>query len=164
MDIFILRHGDANVGSKSLMSDSERPLSESGLKEASAAAKMFSELGISFECIFTSPLKRARQTADQVLKHQKKAKLVETDLLKPEGQEEQVAAMLATQKEATILVVGHNPLLVNLINHITGAGGGGAVLIKTGGVAKIKVNSRRPKLGGDIEWLLAPKLIRKISK
>jgi hypothetical protein len=36
--------------------------------------------------------------------------------------------------------------------------------LKTGGIAKMKINSLSPRLVGDLEWLLTPKVIRKISK
>lgn len=163
LDVFILRHGDANSGSK-MMTDSKRPLSDAGVKEAEAVARLFAGLEIKFSTIFTSPLLRTRQTADLILKFQKKAKIVELDELKPEGKEGQIAATLGKQNN-DILVVGHNPLLVNLINHIIGATDAQSLIaLKTGGLAKISISSKQPRLKGELEWLLTPKVIRKISK
>jgi len=78
---------------------------------------------------------------------------------------EEVCKKIAKQKEiSTILIVGHNPFLVNLVNYIINSGNGQNLSLKTGGLVKIKILSLEPQLKGDLEWLLPPKLIRKISK
>ena len=162
MNIFILRHGDANAGTK-VMDDFKRPISDVGVKESEYIAKMLSVFEITFDCVFSSPLTRAKQTAEIAIKSQK-VRIVEVNELKPEGNVEQIAKILSEQKEnSTILLVGHSPLLVDLIGYVTGSASG-SVSLKTGGVAKIKTSSLRPRLSGNLEWLLTPKVIRKISK
>ncbi|WP_048194311.1 phosphohistidine phosphatase SixA [Candidatus Nitrosotenuis uzonensis] len=162
MNIFILRHGDANTSTK-VMDDFKRPISDVGVKESEYIAKMLSVFGIMFDRVFSSPLTRAKQTAEIAIKSQK-VRIVEVNELKPEGNVEQIAKILSEQKEnSTILLVGHSPLLVDLICYITGSVHG-SVSLKTGGIAKIKTSSLRPRLSGNLEWLLTPKVIRKISK
>jgi phosphohistidine phosphatase len=165
MDIFILRHGDANPTTKKLMNDSKRGLSDGGIKEIENVSELFTKFEIKFDYIYSSPLKRAKQSTDIISKNQKKSKTVELAELKPEGNVEELCKKIAKQKEnSTILIVGHNPLLVNLINYIINLGNSQNLTLKTGGLAKIKTLSLEPQLKGELEWLLAPKLIRKISK
>jgi phosphohistidine phosphatase len=165
MDILVLRHGDANPATKKVMNDSKRGLSDSGIKEIENVSELFDKFEIKFDYIYSSPLKRAKQSADIISKNQKKSKTVELAELKPEGGVEELCKKIAKQKEnSTILIVGHNPLLVNFINYIISSGNGQNLTLKTGGLVKIKTLSLEPQLKGELEWLLAPKLIRKISK
>jgi phosphohistidine phosphatase SixA len=167
LEIYILRHGDANADSKKTIDDSKRVLSEAGIKEIEGASRFFAEFGIKFDSIFTSPLKRAKQTATIAAKDQKKSPIVELNELKPEGNVSDLCKRLSKQKEdSVILVVGHNPLLVDLADDVINPENHHATnfSLKTGGLIKIKTTSLEPKLKGQLEWLLSPKLIRKVSK
>jgi phosphohistidine phosphatase len=164
MDLFILRHGDANITTKKLVDDSKRSLSDAGVKEIENVSELFSKFEIKFDWIYSSPLKRAKQSAEIISKKQKKSKFVELDELKPEGSVEAVCKKLSKQKEATTLIVGHNPLLVNLVSYIISPANRPRLSLKKGGLVKIKTLALEPHLSGELEWLLAPKMIRKISK
>jgi phosphohistidine phosphatase len=92
---------------------------------------------------------------------------VELNELKPEGNVSDLCKRLSKQKEdSVILVVGHNPLLVDLADDVINPENHHATnfSLKTGGLIKIKTTSLEPKLKGQLEWLLSPKLIRKVSK
>ncbi|NDF27617.1 MAG: hypothetical protein EB153_08740 [Nitrosopumilaceae archaeon] len=136
MEIFVLRHGDANSDSKKIIDDSKRVLTDAGIKEVDGVSRFFGEFDIKLDHIFSSPLKRAKQTSEIILKNQKKAKLTELMELKPEG----IINYVCSQKQ----------IACNLS-------------LKTGGLAKIKTISVDP-LKGQLEWLLTPKMIRKVSK
>jgi len=166
MEIFILRHGDANSGAKKLSDESKRSLSENGIKEIEAASGFFEKLGIDFDHVFSSPLKRAKQTSEIILKKQNKSSFLELEELKPEGSAEEICKKISQKENAVVLIIGHNPLLIDLARymvnsteHITTN-----ISLKTGGIIKIKINSLEPKMSGVLEWILAPKLIRKICK
>lgn len=166
MDIYILRHGDANANSKKIIDDSKRVLSDAGIKEIENVSKLFEELDIEIDHIFSSPLKRTKQTSEIIIKNQKKAGLTELAELKPEGNPDDIYKKVARTKHSAILIVGHNPLLIDLVNHITNTEKQiiDGFSLKTGGLAKIKIHSVDPQLRGQLEWLLTPKLIRKVSK
>lgn len=167
MEIFILRHGDANSNAKKLTDDSKRSLSENGIKEIENAADFFEKLEVNFDHIFSSPLKRAKQTSAIILKKQNKSNFTELEELKPEGKVEEVCKRLATQKEnMNVLVVGHNPLLVDLANYIINSADhiSTSISLKTGGIIKIKTSSLEPKMKGELQLMLTPKLIRKFCK
>ena len=68
MDVFVLRHGDAGKTIPSGVSDAKRPLTVAGEKEMIVISKALRKMGVTFDVILTSPLKRARQTADIVAK------------------------------------------------------------------------------------------------
>jgi phosphoserine phosphatase len=65
VDLYLIRHADAlALGERGITSDEERPLSEVGERQADAAARALQSRGILFDRLFTSPLVRARQTAE----------------------------------------------------------------------------------------------------
>jgi phosphohistidine phosphatase len=165
MDIFILRHGDANTITKKSLDDSKRSLSENGIKEIENVSGLFSKFEIRLDYIYSSPLKRAKQSAEIISRDQKKAKFVTLDQLKPEGSVEEICKVLSKQKEeASVLVVGHVPILADLANNIISSSDQPHLSLKTGGLIRIKTLALEPQLRGGLEWLLSPKLIRKISK
>lgn len=165
MEVFILRHGDTN--SKKLTDDSKRSLSENGIKEIENVSGFFEELEINFDHIFSSPLKRAKQTSEIILKKQNKSNFTELDELKPEGRVNEICKKLSSQKQDThILIVGHNPLLIDLVNYIINSADhiSTNISLKTGGIIKIRISSLEPKIKGELQWMLTPKLIRKFCK
>ncbi len=60
--IYIIRHGETDLNRRRVLQGrSDHPLNETGLAQARAAAESLEE--ISFQQVYTSPLLRARQTA-----------------------------------------------------------------------------------------------------
>src|SRR5918995_3719570 len=67
MNLYLLRHGIAAAkDDPAFESDSDRPLTKKGIKKFRKAARGIDRLGIPFDTILSSPLVRARQTADIV--------------------------------------------------------------------------------------------------
>ncbi|MBV8586412.1 MAG: histidine phosphatase family protein, partial [Verrucomicrobia bacterium] len=61
--LFILRHADADTEAPT---DAERSLSEKGMDQARKIGRFLRDQGVQLDHILTSPLVRARQTADLV--------------------------------------------------------------------------------------------------
>ena len=166
MDLFILRHGEAGKRSASRGHDSKRPLTATGENEIIDIADSFKIIGIDFDVILTSPLKRAQQTADLVarqFKAQKKVRQVKE--LSPEGSKSDLYRMLSSFKEETsLLIVGHNPYLSEMISEMVTDGKYGRIDVKKGGVAKIRVTNSTPKFKGELRWLITPRLLKLISR
>ena len=69
MELYLIRHADAlALGERGISEDAERPLSEKGEDQARAAAAALRKRGIELDRLYTSPLLRAHQTADILLK------------------------------------------------------------------------------------------------
>jgi phosphohistidine phosphatase len=176
MDIFILRHGEAG---KKLTTgnnkDSERPLTAAGQKEVAEIANSLKELGIKFDLIISSPLKRAHQTAAIVAKTLKKEnKMEDWNELKPEGNKQELYRKLSSSTQfkqySSVLIVGHEPYLTDMTSDIIsdrkgGSGGGGHIILKKAGLARIGITSfTSPNLHGELKWLLTPKHMRNMGK
>jgi len=69
MNVYLMRHGIAQPkDDPKIGSDDERELTKKGAKKARKAAKGLRALKIPFDRIITSPLSRARETAEIVAK------------------------------------------------------------------------------------------------
>jgi phosphohistidine phosphatase len=67
MKLCFLRHGEADWPNWD-KPDNERPLTERGRRETKRVAKFLERLKLSVDAILTSPLPRASQTAEIVVK------------------------------------------------------------------------------------------------
>jgi phosphohistidine phosphatase len=72
MELFILRHGEAGKRLSSAIGDRSRPLTSTGNAEVLEEARALKSIGIKFNVIVTSPLKRAYETANIVANIYKK--------------------------------------------------------------------------------------------
>ncbi len=118
MELFILRHGEAGERSSSLAGDKKRPLTSSGKLEVSEIAKALKIIGLKFDLVITSPLKRAYGTAtivSEILKIGNKVQVWKE--LAPEGKKTELYRKISELKEEyTVLMVGHQPLLGEMTN------------------------------------------------
>ena len=166
MDLFILRHGEAGKRIAPGHNDARRPLTVAGEEEITEISEALERIGIRFDIILTSPLKRAYQTADIVAKEFKaQKKMQKLQELSPEGNRSALYQKLSSFKEGTsILVVGHNPYLSEMVSEMITDEKYGRIDIKKGGIVRIRVTSATPKLKGELRWLITPRLLRLMSK
>lgn len=80
MDIYLMRHGETEWNRiRRLQGIADIPLNENGIAEAKRAAEGLRE--VPFDRIYTSPLTRARQTAE-IVRGDRQIEIIETDGLK----------------------------------------------------------------------------------
>ena len=75
---------------------------------------------------------------------------------------------------STILMIGHQPYLSNLISEMISSGimGKGAagdrrdttIILKKGGLAKVRIISLIPSINGELRWLLTPRILKSLVK
>jgi phosphohistidine phosphatase len=154
VNLYFLRHGLADWPEWT-RPDDERPLTEDGLSKMKAEAKAIKQLKLSLDVILSSPLVRARQTADLVAERLG-LPVAESKLLAPGFNKDRLAKLLASYKDAkAIMLVGHEPDFSATIASLIG---GGRVAMKKGGLARVDIDSA-DSLEGELVWLLAPKVL-----
>jgi phosphohistidine phosphatase len=117
MELFILRHGDAEISSP----DSQRQLTEFGRQQVISIAKQHSQNLASIETVITSPLIRARQTAEIVMSQlSMDCSRQITDCLLPNAKVAAIEQLLEKNNSQRLLLVGHLPLLDQVINYFVG--------------------------------------------
>ena len=157
-----MRHGEAGRSSPS-PGDSKRSLTTEGKQEIMDLSNGLKSLEIKLDCIFSSPLLRAKQTAEIVAKSLKfKGKIEEIDALKPEGSRLEFYSILSRLKQdSVVLVVGHEPYLSEMISEAISQSGC-RINLKKSGLARMRILSTLPKIKGELRWLLTPKHLKKI--
>ena len=167
MELFILRHGEAEQRS-SQASDRIRPLTSAGKAEILEIAKALKIIGLKFDLVVTSPLKRAYDTAMIVSDIFNIGNRVQTwDELAPEGKRTEVYRKISQLKEEyTVLIVGHEPLLGEIVNDIIHNKKSSAcnLLLKKGGLVRIRLLSKSNIPRGELRWLLSPRILKNIYK
>src|SRR5919198_3484467 len=96
MKLYFLRHADALEGTD----DAARPLSAHGKKEAREVGRFLKRAGIEFDAAYSSPLIRARQTAEIVLDFCGSASLEIAEALLNETSQSQFGKWLKDLPEA----------------------------------------------------------------
>jgi phosphohistidine phosphatase len=163
IDLFILRHGEAGNRMTVMERDSERPLTPEGRTEMQKIARSLKAIGLQTDRIYTSPLRRARETAEIAAKILEIPTLEEWDELKPDGSKTGLYRKLARLgQNSRPILVGHEPYLSSMIGEIMGTTSA-KIVLKKGGVAKVRITSFTPRVSGELRWLLTPKIIAKMS-
>jgi phosphohistidine phosphatase len=160
MNLYILRHGIAvEHGAAGYKNDDERPLTGKGERRMWAIADAIKEMEISFDSIFSSPLVRARQTAEIVAESLKCKKRLElTDTLSPQHSAKPLIEHLQDQRAVDdILLVGHEPFLSQFISLLISGNPETSVLLKKGGFCKLSTEHLKHGKCATLEWLLTPK-------
>src|SRR5262245_5118463 len=112
MDLYLIRHADAlPVGEGGIVEDAERPLSDLGKAQSKALGLAFKKQGIQLETVLTSPLLRARQTADEMLKTwpEPAPQLQVSDHLAMGGRRKRLSRVLEELAQLSVALVGHQP-------------------------------------------------------
>jgi phosphohistidine phosphatase len=168
MDVYILRHGPAEERGPEWPDDDARPLSAEGKAKTRGVASGIKALGVAPDAIYSSPLVRARQTAEIVAKTLSlTSRLHETGHLAPGGDPD---ALFAAIREATpgadaVMLVGHEPDLGCLASRLlTGNAHGVDAPLKKAGLVRIEIDEPSAQGGGTLRWFLAPGHLRAIGK
>ncbi len=167
MDMYLLRHAIAVTrGTEGYDNDAERPLTKKGAARMRRIAKAMKGLDLSFDLILSSPILRARTTAEIVADEMGlRKKLVFSDSLGTAGDAEAVIAELNDTYRSceAVLLVGHEPDMSDLISLLLSGGGDVAVTMKKGGLCKLSVDSLQAGRCATLEWLLTPRQLVALS-
>lgn len=124
MKLYLLRHADAER-QKEGMDDSDRALTEKGIKQIKDLINNIKSKEIIFDYIFTSPYKRAFQTAEIIANDLSlEERLIESPPLACGARTKEIRQIInAHQKSKEILCVGHEPDLGIIAGELLGIGG-----------------------------------------
>jgi phosphohistidine phosphatase len=152
--LWLLRHGEA-VPHES-KPDFDRELTARGERQAVAAGEALARLGLEVAACYTSPLVRARATA-QLACEQLNVEPEEREALGKEFDVDTVRELLAEHGDgARVLLVGHNPSFEQVVLDLTG----GRVDFKKGGVAAVRLGGGAR---GELLALLRPRELESLA-
>jgi phosphohistidine phosphatase len=163
MKLLIVRHGLAGSRedfAKTGQPDDLRPLTKEGEREMKAIARGLQRIVPRIDSLVTSPLVRARQTAD-VLAAAYEIDPVEADDLRPEAEFPGFVDWARRQAEDDVVAaVGHEPHLSGLVAFLIGERGDACIDLKKGGACLLDFDAHPQRGRGTLRWLVTPKIIR----
>lgn len=156
MRLYFLRHADARPGAD----DAARPLSPLGRKQSRKMGRFLRKAGIEFDAAYSSPLVRAHQTADLVLKTLDTLpprKLEIADALLNETSRARFDQWLKGLPEAAhVLLVGHAPTMDERVCHLLGVNRGDLLKLPKGALACLETEDRDT---ASLKFYITPKLL-----
>jgi phosphohistidine phosphatase len=118
MHIYFLRHGDSSSDSR--YNDSERPLTDLGMRQAAHVGTLFQRMNVVIDVVFSSPFKRAQHTTSIVLPNINKRQIIFSELLVNGSDPRQLSDQLNKLRLPSVLLVGHEPYLSETISLLIG--------------------------------------------
>jgi phosphohistidine phosphatase len=160
--IYLVRHAIAEERGDEWPDDDLRPLTDAGIGKFSDAARGFLQFESAPDRVITSPLVRARQTAELLARAARPPiPIVELEELSPGHSP---AAVLAKVRKLgdweRVALVGHEPDLGHLAAHLVSAKY--PLPFKKGGMCRIDIVWDRP-VQGTLVWFLPPKALRQLA-
>jgi phosphohistidine phosphatase len=162
MRLVIIRHAVAVPRETPDMPDDERPLTAKGRKRFREAARGLAASLRRPEALLTSPLPRARQTAQIAAKAWGKLEPTDTPALAGGTFEELALALAPYGEKDTVAIVGHEPDLSELLARLLGTPHAERLTFRKGGAALVEVKGPLPD-GGSLVWYLPPRILRALA-
>ncbi len=150
-----MRHGPAEVGESN--QDEIRALTPAGKRKTRQAVHGLMTLLPKVTTIVSSPLTRARETAD-IVASLYRGKVQIDESLRPGGEP---VVVLPGHAGATTIMIGHEPDLSQLIGLLLGAKRNSVLLLKKAGCVLLEVE--RPE-HARLVWAMPPKALRQLGR
>ena len=158
MDLYLVRHAQAvPLGQQGIDNDADRPLTEAGESQARTIGAILRKHGVSLKLVVTSPLRRARQTADGILHDwpTPPPELLVSDELAFGGKRRKLARFVRNWSAEAVALVGHKPDMDELAGWLIGSKKA-SISIANAAVACIHCTDDIGKGCGSLTWLIPP--------
>ena len=165
MELVFLRHGVAADREDWKGDDADRPLTADGADRTKEVVRGLKALKIKPDVILSSPLLRARETAEIAKKGLITGAKVElAEELAPAASPDRLIARLGDHADKpVVLCVGHEPHISSTISAMVSGKTAAAFDVKKAGACCVRFTGI-PKAGaGTLLWLLPPKFLRVIA-
>lgn len=158
LELYIIRHGLAGKSLEDEALDEERPLKKKGKEMMKDIAKGLQTLKIGFDVVVTSPLLRAKETAEIVNALCSDTKEVTvTDLLCPDASYDNLIKFLnKLKKYEKVAIVGHEPFLSGFASYCLTNNKHALISLKKGGVLKLEMDGVIKPGKCTLSWLMEP--------
>jgi phosphohistidine phosphatase len=161
MDLYLIRHAEAVQREDSETEDAERPLTPAGEGQARELGTGLQRRGVRLNLLLTSPLLRARQTAEGMLLAwpAPAPELQVCDELAPDARRKKLAKFLMAQEAEGVGLVGHMPDLGEFAAWLLGSRKVHLGLAKAG-VALVRCDGSPIKGNGTLVWMVTPEWLK----
>ena len=162
MNCYFLRHGIAVKPDEWTGRDFDRPLTHEGIERMKCEARAIADLSLKLDVIVTSPLLRARQTAEILADRLKlRDEIVEDKRLAEGFNARRLSEILGEHDKAeAILLVGHEPTMSATLGRIIGDANVELKKAALAGVALSDASATR----GTLICLIPPKVLSRLGR
>ena len=151
----LLRHAHAGDAFEWIGDDDLRPLTKKGRRQSERLGAFLETHGVRPDVIVTSPLVRARQTADIVA--EALGMTVKTDQRLGSGfGKRELWALLDETGAREVMFVGHDPDFSSLLTYLIDAAG---MNMRKGTLATVDLQTKLGDGEGELRWLVPPDLL-----
>lgn len=161
-ELYIIRHGIAADREK-YHQDFQRPLTDIGQQKTHKVAQKLIDMNYHFDLILTSPLLRARQTADILKKVGLSHHLEESLYLSPGGDIHSWLNWLENWQKNnhnSLAIVGHEPDLSHWAEMLIWGEIKNKIVLKKAGIIGLTLPEKISPIGNSLLfWLTSPKLL-----
>ncbi|HEV8538536.1 MAG TPA: phosphohistidine phosphatase SixA [Bacteroidota bacterium] len=159
MLLYLLRHGDALESGDD---DASRPLSPLGEEQAMAAANTLIALHLYVEIILSSPLVRAKQTAECIRTVLRNPPHSVTEYLTPGTHERQLFRQLSECGRQSALLVGHEPHLREFTSLLISGSRHSRVEVRKGTMLCLETSIPVGSGSGGLKWMLTSEQMKRL--
>jgi phosphohistidine phosphatase len=156
VELLFLRHAHAGDGATWEGDDDVRPLTEKGRRQAERTARLLAAAGVVPDAVLSSPLARARQTAEIVAELLGARVRLEPRLGEPLDLETLEDVLRDAGDPAKALLVGHDPDFSDLVSELVGT----PIDVRKGTLVRVDAERPLEPGAGDLRWLVPPDLLR----
>ena len=161
MELLIVRHAAAVPHGTPGIPDDERPLTPQGEERFREAAAGLAGLLRCPDAILTSPLPRARRTAEIAAEAWQAPGVEDAPALASGRFEDLAKALSRFSGDALVAVFGHEPHVSSLLGRLIG-GHGESLPFKKGAAALVELPGPLTQ-GGSLVWFLPPRVLRDLA-
>ena len=166
MDVLVVRHAvalDKDEANELGVADADRPLTKEGQRRMKGVARGLARAAPSLSALYSSPWRRAVETADLLRARFKGLRNVESDALLPQAEPEALVQLFAgTPADALVAVVGHEPHLSNWVSWCLADGQRPLVELRKGGACLLRFEDTAGPSRGKLRWLMTPSVLRQL--
>jgi phosphohistidine phosphatase len=162
MKVLLIRHASAVPSGTPGIADDARPLTPRGQERFRVAAQGLARVAHRPDVLLTSPLPRARATAEITARAFGRLEPTVEPALAHGSVIEVVGVLSRQPPDFTVAVVGHEPMLSSLLARLLGASSGDGFAFKKGGAALVDLPGG-PRASGRLVWLIKPRILRALA-
>lgn len=167
MDLLVIRHADAGDAvdfAKSGRPDDERPLSDEGRKKMRQVARGLHQIVPRIAVLATSPLERARQTAEIVAAEFDDPAIETAPALRPGEPPAALASWLERRRaDGVTAVVGHEPHLSTTVGWLLTGKAHSVLDLKKGSACLLWCDASWGPGAAVLRWALTPAQLRALG-
>jgi phosphohistidine phosphatase SixA len=156
VELYFLRHAHAGDPAAWQGDDDLRPLTNKGERQAERIGQLLASVGFRPDALVSSPLSRARRTAEIVGERLGVTVSIDERLGGDLGLRELESLLVDLGDPARPMVVGHDPAFSDLVSALCDTGG---LLMRKGALARVDASRPLGEGAGSLRWLVPPDLL-----